>query len=82
MSSYFRDITPDVESIVPEEYQGRCKLICDNSFAVFPNLEQAERAACIAVNPSVGGYSDVRIEVTTEEITHDTVDDWLIGDSW
>ncbi|MGU5821787.1 hypothetical protein ACV1EH_21055 [Aeromonas caviae] len=82
MLIYFRDIIPDIEFVVPEGYQGRCKLICDNSFAVFPNLEQAERAACFAVNPTVGGYSDVRIEVTTEEITHATVDDWLIGDSW
>jgi len=74
----FRDITPDVESVVPEGYQGRCKLIYDNSFAVFPSLDQAERAACIAVNPTVGGYSDVKIEVTIEEITHDTVDDWFL----
>lgn len=74
----FRDITPDVESVVPEGYQGRCKLIYDNSCAVFPSFDQAERAAGIAVNPTVGGYSDVRIEVTTEEITHNTVDDWFI----
>lgn len=82
MSSYFRDITPDLESVVPEGYQGRCKLIYDNSCAVFPSFEQAERAACLAVSPTVGGYSDVRIEVSTEAITHDTVDDWLIGDTW
>ncbi|HAT2580497.1 TPA: hypothetical protein I8273_004567 [Aeromonas hydrophila] len=74
----FRGITPDVESVVPEGYQGRCKLIYDNSLAVFPSFDQAERAACIAVNPTVGGYSDVKIEVTIEEITHDTVDDWFL----
>lgn len=79
MLSYLDEITPDVESTVPEGYEGRCKLILNGgkSSAVFPNVEEAERAAHAAVNPTIGGYINVSIEVTTDEVTHGTMVDWI-----
>jgi hypothetical protein len=82
MLNYLEEITPDVESTVPEGYQGRCKLFYEGrlgeSCAVFPNFDEAESAAHAAVNPTVGGYRKSRIEATTDAITHDTVVDWLM----
>jgi hypothetical protein len=82
MLCYLSDIIPDVESTVPEGYKGCCKVIfkgssSHESFAIFPNFDEAESAAHIAVNPTVGGYIRVRIEAATEAITYDTALDWL-----
>ena len=84
MIDYLDDITPDVMSTVPDGYKGHCKIIFERgyareSYAVFPNLAEADHAAQMGVNPTVGGYSSVIIETTTEAITHDTAVDWLIG---
>lgn len=72
------NITPDIDFAVPDNHSGRCKLIYDGRSAVFPDLHEAERAANFAVNPTIGGYSEVRLEPTTEEVTYMTVDDWII----
>ncbi|MNY99213.1 hypothetical protein D3C78_157780 [compost metagenome] len=77
--SYQDEITPDIESTVPSEYQGHCKLFLnDRSSAVFPSFDEAESAAYAAVSPTVGGYSNVRIEASTDAITHASAIDWLM----
>lgn len=81
-SDYYTDIAPEIESTVPAEYEGRCKLHLETdkgnkSEAVFPSFKEARHAASIAVNPNYGGYPSARIEVTTDEITHETGIDWF-----
>lgn len=78
--SYLSDITPDIDFAVPDNYSGRCKLIYDGRCAVFPSFNEAKNTARVAVNPTIGGYSEVRLEPTTEEVTCMTVDDWIILD--
>lgn len=78
--SYLSDITPDIDFAVPDNYSGRCKLIYDGRCAVFPSFSEAKKTAHVAVNPTIGGYEEVRVEPTSEEVTHMTVDDWIIMD--
>lgn len=71
------EITPDYESSVPVGYEGRCKLIHNNDHSVLPNAKEAYAAANIAVNPTLGGYTTVKIEVTDDEVTHESAIDWF-----
>ncbi|WP_447832687.1 hypothetical protein [Aeromonas salmonicida] len=82
MIDYLDEITPDIISTVPDGYHGRCKIIFERGYsrescAVFPTFDEAEHAANMGVNPTVGGYSSVIIEATTEAVTHNTAVDWL-----
>lgn len=70
------EITPDYESSVLVGYEGRCKLTHDNDYSVFPNAKAAYAAANIAVNPTLGGYAEVKIEVTDHDVTHESALDW------
>lgn len=78
--NYFADITPDIDFAVPDNYSGRCKLIYDGRSAVFPSFNEAKNTAHVAVNPTIGGYEEVRVEPTSEEVTHMTVEEWIALD--
>lgn len=76
---HLKNKTPSVDFAVPDDYSGRCKLIYDGHSAVFPNFNETERAAKVAVNPTFGGFINIRIEPTTDKITHDSAYQWIGG---
>lgn len=76
---YMNKKTPSVDFAVPDNYSGRCKLICDGRSAVFPNINEAERAAKVAANPTFGGFVNIKIEPTSDNITHDSAYHWIAG---
>lgn len=79
------EITPDIESTVPDGYKGHCKLVVETAtcekVAVFPRADVALSAANIAVNPNIGGYGSAKVIPTTEGITHVSAVDWLTDDA-
>lgn len=78
---YYDDITPDVTCNVADDYQGHCKVLLDgrvNRSVVLPSLEEAQKVASMALDITIGGYSEATIEETSEPTTHDTAMDWLI----
>lgn len=68
-------------SKLPDGYDGKCKVIGDDgeTIGIFPNRKEAYSVARYAIFPD-GGYGP---EVTvlkakeTEEITHETLEDWI-----
>lgn len=73
----------EVITSIPDEYDGRCKLILawgsNEERAVFPNSKEARHAASLALNPLFGGYHEARIEITDDDVTHETGLAWIYG---
>lgn len=83
MPSYLEEITPDMTSLVPDGYTGRCAMTLDGGksgrhIVVFPSVSEATDAAHLALNPTLGGYGEATIAPTTESVTHQTAQDWLL----
>lgn len=69
-------------SEIDDSYSGKCRLELDQKHsAVFPNYQVALSAAGFAINGEIGGYCFVVIKpaIPTEQITHETAQDWAFG---
>ena len=66
-------------SLVPEGYSGHCSMTPDaDSPAVFPSFSEAAKAAAMAINGNIGGYSAAVVRVAQQEqITHEKAINWL-----
>jgi len=72
-------------SRVPEGHTGTCALFYRGRFgqhcAIFPSYRQAAAAARMAIDPTIGGYGDVRIDLGVkappEAELFVTASDWL-----
>ena len=73
----------EVFSYLPVDYNGMTKMLFDGNkgyaFAIFPNHDQARQAACVALIPHVGGYSNISLVEPdeSEQVTHENADDWI-----
>jgi len=73
----------EVYSYLPVNYSGVTKMLfhgkTDSDSAIFPNQGEAIQAACAALIPDIGGYTDIRLVMPEEgdQITHATADDWI-----
>ncbi len=68
-------------SDVPADYTGPCAVELDgNEVVVFPSYVEAARAACLAVNLEVGGYSSavVMLATTKQQVTYESADVWIL----
>ncbi len=66
---------------LPEGYEGKCKVVQEQTgkiIGVFPNKKEACSVARYAIFPD-GGYGPevIVMKANKEEITHQTLEDWI-----
>lgn len=68
-------------SDLPASYQGPTKMLYDGRAAIFPTQSEAINAAQAAIQPDLGGYSNVVLVAVEpdEAVTHCLVEDWIFG---